>query len=1208
MASNEITFTLKINDKGNLEGIAQKAKKGAKGLDDVGKSARTADRNLKGAAQASSNSTKNFSKMAQGLGGVVVPAYAAFAAQMFALSAAFEFFKRAGNLKVLQAGQEAYASATGVAMKSLSQDIQAATGQQVAFTDASQAAAIGIASGLNTDQLIQLGKAAKDVSAVLGRDVTDSFNRLVRGVTKAEPELLDELGIVLRLEKAKKDYAEATGKEAESLTEFERSQAVANAVLEQAESKYSRILEVTGGGQASAFNQLGVALNEVVMTIQKLLLPVAETLAKVLTEAPLLAGAAFTLLLSGPLKAVGFNIKDIAKDQQEMLEKAVKGYKAQEEAIIKANAALTRGQAAAQTHSAGATSTTGIMGKIKGGEVLTAQEKGRGISAANAAIKRTVGAHTKVIGGMYDGMTRRQVQVVQAALSKINIAEQVASQKSMTATQRMALGYQKLGVAARKGAAMVASAGSKLLAGLGWIGMIATVFMMAKDVLGFGKKISDEAEAAERAREKVKGLNDELKNFIAVQRIMVEDGSASAIKGLGAGIGSQIGAITGAELERTVTTAKAQTDRATGLARGGSRGRRSRRTKKIEGGAEAKTFVDRQLEAIALLEESMGGATFSAFDKYKKALQDGVGGKELAAAAEEAKGLGTTLKEYPRLQKDSLSAAQQFMKGLAPLNATEQAMVTLNAEKTNLLKQQAALAEGGELSATDQERLNTLNSELEFMKQINDAAHVRKKAEMETGLQAAKNAQIRNPVEKAIADAKVKQSTAQNKINATSAEIKNINDAVAKSEKGATDEQNKRLEILRLQSATQQEQKNLADQELQLKQDLKDIELEIFKIKTDNKITNASKQVNDILMKDIGAQKTQLDLAEKTQQAEIERNIAKMKRETPLDTKSIERARADMELKLAEDLKKTKLDIIEQERVAKQTALDLEYILLDAKLLLLQKEMEKIAADEALYGKKSDPKSQAGQAQAAAIAIGNTRDNLNTTKSTDSANIDTQAANATAGVTDNIDKLEDTKNALKTVEEVGLEVGKTLQSSMESAFMSLVDGSKSAKEAFSDMAQQVLKMIAKMIIEMLVLKALQAMGIPGFSDGGVATPPKARSGGMFGGGNKIPGYSSGGVASGSNAGYPVMLHGTEAVVPLPNNREIPVEMKGAAGQVNNVSVSVNVANDGQSNTSVSGTGQNSMGKGLGDAISAAVVQELAKQKRNGGMLSPYGAA
>ena len=162
---------------------------GANGLDNVGKSARDADRNLKGAAQASSNTTKNFSKMAQGMDSMLVPAYAAFAAQVFALTAVFGFFKRAGDLQVLQQGQIAYASATGLAMKSLTKDIMAATGGQVAFTEAASAAAIGTAAGLSTDQLERLGKAAKDSSAVLGRDVTASFYRRVRGVTKAEPEL-----------------------------------------------------------------------------------------------------------------------------------------------------------------------------------------------------------------------------------------------------------------------------------------------------------------------------------------------------------------------------------------------------------------------------------------------------------------------------------------------------------------------------------------------------------------------------------------------------------------------------------------------------------------------------------------------------------------------------------------------------------------------------------------------------------------------------------------------------------------------------------------------------------------------------------------------------------------------------------------------------------------------------------------------------------
>ena len=166
--------------------------------------------------------------------------------------------KQAGQLKSLQEGQQAYAGATGTAMRTLTNDIIAATEAQITFTEASQAAAIGVASGLNPEQLTQLGKAAKDASLILGRDVTDSFNRLVRGVTKAEPELLDELGIILRLDTATENYARTLGKTKEELTAFERSQAVANDVLTQSEDKYGRILEVTGAS-VNKFAQLGKA-------------------------------------------------------------------------------------------------------------------------------------------------------------------------------------------------------------------------------------------------------------------------------------------------------------------------------------------------------------------------------------------------------------------------------------------------------------------------------------------------------------------------------------------------------------------------------------------------------------------------------------------------------------------------------------------------------------------------------------------------------------------------------------------------------------------------------------------------------------------------------------------------------------------------------------------------------------------------------------
>jgi hypothetical protein len=181
---NKVEIDVVVDDKGSTKKVGVQAKKAAKGLDNVDASSRNAQKGIKGVAQTASAGSKNFAGMSRGMGGLV-GAYASFAAQMFALTAAFGFFKRAGDLSVMQQGQVAYASATGIAMKSLAKNINDATGSQITFRDASQAAAIGNAAGLSADQMVRLGSAAKDASAVLGRDVTDAFNRLIRGVSYA---------------------------------------------------------------------------------------------------------------------------------------------------------------------------------------------------------------------------------------------------------------------------------------------------------------------------------------------------------------------------------------------------------------------------------------------------------------------------------------------------------------------------------------------------------------------------------------------------------------------------------------------------------------------------------------------------------------------------------------------------------------------------------------------------------------------------------------------------------------------------------------------------------------------------------------------------------------------------------------------------------------------------------------------------------------
>ena len=261
---------IKTTDGGSFKVTGKEAEKLAKNLNKTGRAAQNTDRAMKGVTQQSSNSTKEFAKMATMQGGLV-QVYATIAAQVFALTAAFQFLKSSMETRNLMAAQEAFGAVTGTAYATLTRNIQDATKGMLDFKTAAQGAAIGIASGLSAGQMEQLGKAATDASLALGRDLTDSFNRLVRGVTKAEPELLDELGIVLRLENATTKYAVSIGKTREQLNAFERTQAVLNDVVGQAETKFGAIQKIMDP-DAFALGQFQKEMDDLLMGFQKFII------------------------------------------------------------------------------------------------------------------------------------------------------------------------------------------------------------------------------------------------------------------------------------------------------------------------------------------------------------------------------------------------------------------------------------------------------------------------------------------------------------------------------------------------------------------------------------------------------------------------------------------------------------------------------------------------------------------------------------------------------------------------------------------------------------------------------------------------------------------------------------------------------------------------------------------------------------------------
>ena len=96
-----------------------------------------------------------------------------------------------------------------------------------------------------------------------------------------EPEILDELGIMVRLDKASEDYARSLNKTVGELTQFEKRMAFTNAIIEQGRQKFDGI---TDSIDASPFSKLSASLSDLAKTaiggLNKALGPMANFLAE----------------------------------------------------------------------------------------------------------------------------------------------------------------------------------------------------------------------------------------------------------------------------------------------------------------------------------------------------------------------------------------------------------------------------------------------------------------------------------------------------------------------------------------------------------------------------------------------------------------------------------------------------------------------------------------------------------------------------------------------------------------------------------------------------------------------------------------------------------------------------------------------------------------------------------------------------------------
>jgi len=1258
MAKNTVFIDVIVDDKGTTRRLEVDSKKLKKALGGVEKGVGNTRRQLRGAADMSSNVTKNFSKMQQGISGGIVPAYAELAARVFAVTAAFRFLQEAADTKNLIQGQQAFGAFMGTNYAGITKALQDATNGQLRYAEAAQATAIGTAAGLNRDQLEGLATAAKNVSFALGRDLTDSFQRLIRGVTKAEPELLDELGIILRLKPATEVYAAAIGKAAGELDAFERSQAVANFVLDEADKKFQAIAKIIDE-DAFAVQQFGKAFDDVLNTLKVNIAGALTPVLKFLSQNVSSLIALFGLLALPLLKSVVPAFEDfgdvagrVGRRVQKFADTTSLAFSqlAAQTGLMQQGTASATAAADALAQSGGLTTqpldTEGTS--RKGLDFLTGKTQSPAavknadkiLTHAEDQIRTSAATRTGILKDFDEQQVRdmRKSYTIRAGLVKKFNKETLKSFRGIKlAGKQMAFGLTASflgGIEGMlKGAQKLVKGVNFALKGIAFVGIAVMLFDIGKMLVNM---LFPTTKATKKLTEEVDGLissqvelNKHLEKVVELRAEGTLLGIADSVVNLGNALKevniaqfidkvndlrTQRAAENFEELKEELLETATTLEKLNPIFKGlnetiQNEGQINKETSKqillrsneiIKAGNAAQqlgqltknttneinkltsaivrspfeslvTALEKETEARALLiaevdQESFDRSQDEIRDKMIKIL-DTVG-KEVGPISS-FRGLRVAnIKE--KLTAEEEAELERLFEQLGLNRRERKAILDLQEQQVRQLKLSRE-AQSDILLNQEKSLLNSLKaSEIDKVRQ--DFVSKRKRLEIaelnqENKILAAKDKVVAAELQIDLLREKGIDQTAQ--------EFQNANIALFNAQAKVKIEENN-LDTVKAQNAVKEVQIDIDERQLEIQKEINQILEQQQRVAARVKdatvgtgaIGRSAVEIEEI--KRFGQiAKLESEREQKRREARLaEENFAEFSKTA--DNEAIEREshRIQMILDRAHAIG------LEIDAIKNRNALLIDGVRLQNEELLARQR-----------GFSLNPIDQAFQDFILKNKI-------------DISKLDKETL---ANLRNNIELNEKLKITVGGLQNVAT----TFKTSFADAFVSIGGGIDKTREAFRSMANSILQAISRMLAELMVFQIMTS-GLFGRRGPGANAPVNNLGtidieAGRYG---MTPrGYSTGGIARGPQAGFPAMLHGTEAVIPMPNKKSIPVEFTGREGAGNTNNVVINISSDGTQQTPDSGD----QASALGRAISSAVQDELHRQKRPGGILSPFGA-
>ena len=264
----------------NLMAVEKQTKRNKKANEDLTKSKEGLNRGLGRTNAQGRGQVRTFADIAK-FAGPLPGLYAVIAANAFTLSEAFRLIAEGDQLNRLEQAGNIMGAQVGVPISQVAKGLQEAVGFAISYEEALRQASSASTFGFTAEQIDEMGLAARRASVTLGVDMQDALNRIIRGVSKLEIELLDELGITVRLTEAYDEYAKSVGKTANDLNGYQKQQAYLNAVLKESEKRQGAI---DGALSATGWEKLGAAVSSATSRFKQWIAEAGEPAARVIAQ------------------------------------------------------------------------------------------------------------------------------------------------------------------------------------------------------------------------------------------------------------------------------------------------------------------------------------------------------------------------------------------------------------------------------------------------------------------------------------------------------------------------------------------------------------------------------------------------------------------------------------------------------------------------------------------------------------------------------------------------------------------------------------------------------------------------------------------------------------------------------------------------------------------------------------------------------------